>query len=132
MKDEIPVSKILLQEQEGKFLVVKDRETGKWELPGGKIEEGEDRFEAAERELEEETGQRIKEFEEVVRVEVEDEDRVNCWILFAETGSREVDLYEKELSDYRWVTPEEFRTMDWHANAGYGLPAMVFLEDYLN
>lgn len=132
MTEEIPVTKVLVRNEDGEFLVVKERESGKWELPGGKVDKDEDRFEAATRELEEETGIRIESFEDVVRVEVEDEVCVNCWILFAETEETEVELYEEELSDFRWVTSEEYRTMDWHADAGYGAPAMVFLEEYID
>ncbi|MFB6191516.1 MAG: NUDIX hydrolase [Candidatus Nanohaloarchaea archaeon] len=130
---EIPVAKVLLRNDGGEFLVVKDRASGKWELPGGKIEQGEDRFEAASRELEEETCIELDadEFDEVVRVEVEDREIVNCWILFAEVPGAVVDLYEEELSGFQWVTAEDYRTMDWHADAGYGAPAMVYLEEYL-
>ncbi len=128
----IPVAKVLVRNDSGEFLVVRERESGKWELPGGITKDGENRFAAAERELKEETGLEISSFEDVVRVEIEDEEKVNCHIVFAETEKTGIKLYEEELSDYRWVTPEEFRQMEWHADAGYGVPAMVFLEDYLN
>lgn len=127
----IKVAKVLLRNSEGKFLVVKESDSGKWELPGGKIEPEENRFETASRELEEETGIHEEGFKDVVRVEVEDEECVNCWILFTETEKEDIDLYEQELSDYQWVSAEEFRTMEWHADAGYGVPAMVFLDEYL-
>lgn len=132
MTEKIPVAKVLLRNQEGEFLVVKEQESGKWELPGGKIEGDENRFEAATRELEEETGIRIEDFRDVVRIEVEDEQCVNCWIVFTEVENPEIQLYQEELSDFRWVTAEEYRLMEWHADAGYGVPAMVYVEDYLD
>ncbi len=131
MTEKIPVAKVLIQNNEGEFLVVKERESGKWELPGGIIEDDENRFEAAEREVREETGLEIESFEDVVRIEVEDEKCVNCWIVFTETDSTAVELHERELSEYRWATSAEYREMNWHADAGYGLPAMVFLDEYL-
>lgn len=44
MKDKIEVAKVLVKNKEDKFLVLKKSDTyewkaGKWELPGGKIEE---------------------------------------------------------------------------------------------
>lgn len=131
MTQKIRVAKILLRNSEGKFLVVKERESGQWELPGGKIEDDEDRFEAAQREVLEETGIETESFEDVVRIEVENEYCVNCWIVFAEVDTEKVELYEEELTDYRWVKPEEYRSMDWNVDAGYSAPAMVYLEDYL-
>jgi mutator protein MutT len=132
VSDRIDVSKVVLRRRDGKVLIVEERESGKWELPGGKIEAGEDRIEAASRELEEETGVEPEDFEDVVRVEVESDICVNCYILLAECEDPEIDLYENELSDFRWIQPEEFRTVDWHADAGYAVPALVYLEDYVS
>lgn len=65
--DKIDVVKVLIQNGNGEFLVVQKSDNyewkaGKWELPGGKIEDSEDRFEAAKRELKTETGLEIGEF----------------------------------------------------------------------
>jgi 8-oxo-dGTP diphosphatase len=103
---------------------------GKWELPGGKIENNEDRAESLEREILEETGLKVENLEDVVRVEVEAENCVNCYIMHSKEFKGEVELSE-EHSEYRWVTPDEFRNMDWHSDAGYGLPPMAFLDKYL-
>lgn len=128
--EEIPVAKVLVQKDE-EFLVVQDDE-GYWELPGGKIEDGEDRFEASRREVKEEVDLELEGLEDVVRVEVEDKECVNCWILHSENFSGEIEVFEEELQDWKWVTYDEYRDMDWHADAGYAVPAMRFLEDYLD
>jgi 8-oxo-dGTP diphosphatase len=139
MTKRIEVSKILVQNSKGKFLVVQksedyDWKAGKWELPGGKISENEDRFGAGKRELEAETGLDAHDLREVVRVEVEEfsgeKPVVNCWILYTESFSGEIELSE-EHQDYRWVTSEEFMKLDWHRDAGYEIPAVKNIEKYL-
>lgn len=130
--DRINVSKVLIENESGKFLAVKEKNSGKWELPGGKIERDESRFEAAEREVKEETGLEISGTEEVVRVEVEGSERVNCWILYSPEKKGKLNLDTRELSDFRWVTPKEYLELNWHADAGYAIPALTYLEDYLS
>lgn len=132
------VAKILIRNSEGKFLVVQKSESygwkaGKWELPGGKIEEGEDRFEAGKRELEAETGLEPDDLRNVVRVEVEefsDKPIVNCWIFYTDSFSGEVELSDEHQKS-RWVSAEEFIELDWHRDAGYEIPVMKNIEEYL-
>ena len=126
------VAKVIVRNNEGKILAVREKESQQWELPGGKIKENEDRFEASKRELKEETGFEAENFEDVVRVEVEDSEAVNCWITFTEDFSGEIELDEGELDDWRWVTAKEYRELDWHADSGYAVPAIRFLDDYLD
>jgi 8-oxo-dGTP diphosphatase len=136
MTEEVPVVKALIQDEKGRFLMLKksshyDWMADKWEQPGGKIEEGEDRFEAAKREIEAETGLEAKNFEDLVRIELEDgEDKVNCYVVFTEDFSGEVELSD-EHQDSRWITREEALHLDWHRNAEYILPVIEYLEEYL-
>lgn len=142
MSQKIEVAKVLVKNDENRFLILQKSDNyewkaGKWELPGGKIEEdiGEDRVEAARREVKHETGLKVNNLTDVVRVEVEEfkEDKpvVNCWILHSDSFSGEVELSE-EHQDYRWVNAEEFKDMDWHRDAGYEIPAIEHLEDYID
>lgn len=142
MSQEIEVAKVLVRNHEGKFLVLQksddyDWKAGKWELPGGKIEEnlGEDRLDAARREVKDESGLKLKSLVDVVRVEVEEfkEEKpvVNCWILYSDSFSANVKLSE-EHQNYRWVNPEDFKNLDWHRDAGYAIPAIENLNEYLD
>lgn len=140
MTEKIDVSKGLIRNSEGKFLALQksenyDWKAGKWELPGGKIKEYEDRFEAGRRELEAETGLKVQDLKDTVREEIEEfsEEKtiVNCWILHTDSFSGEIELSD-EHQDYRWVTAEEFISMDWHRDAGYAIPVMKHVEKYLD
>lgn len=144
--DRIDVVKLLIRNSEGKFLTVKKtskekvsggekyalygRMSGKWELPGGKFKNSSGRFSAAKREIKEELGLELENLQDVVREEIEEENTVNTWIMFTDDFSGEIDL-SKEHEEYRWVNPNEYAEMDWHQDAGYGLPPMRYLEDYL-
>ena len=141
MTAKIDVAKVLIENEEGKFLVLQKSDSyewkaGKWELPGGKVEEEleEERLDTAKREVKDESGLTLKNLLDVVRVEVgefdSDKPDVNCWILYSESFSGEVRLSE-EHQNYKWVSSEEFKNMDWHRDAGYAIPAMEFLDEYL-
>lgn len=127
----IPVVKIILENDEGKILAVKETESGKWELPGGKIDDDETRFEAARRELLEEADVENNSFEDVVRVEIEDEKAVNCWIVFGKVSGVDVNVCGEELEDFKWVEKSSYRDLDLHSDASYCIPAVEFLDKYL-
>ena len=131
MPETVNVAKVLMQDENENFLVVQEAESQQWELPGGKIEEYEDRFETARREAEEEVNLEISSLTGVVRVEVEDEKCVNCWIIYAGCFSGKIELEDK-LSDFRWVSAEEFYELDWKTDAGYNIPAMTRLKEYFD
>lgn len=131
MTEKIPVAKVLIRDEEGKFLAVRDRETGRWEIPGGKIEEDENRRQTAEREVKEELNLQVSDLKELTRIEVEDSGHVNCWIFYTENFSGEIDLELDELTDFRWVTADEFYGMDWRTHAGYDIPVMKRIEEFL-
>lgn len=136
----IVISKVLIRDEDGKFLVIKEREgrdketAGKWELPGGRLKYGENQFQAGSRELKEEVGIETEpgKGEDVVRIEVEDDGLVSCYVVCFPEFEGEPEINEEShLSDYRWVDPEEFMDMDWHSNAGYDIVPMKHLEKYL-
>lgn len=131
MSEKIDVAKVIVKNSEGLILAVREAESQKWELPGGKIDEKEDRFEAGQRELLEETGLKARDFKDLVRVEVEAEECVNCHILFTEEFQGEASVKDNELDKLKWVKPEEYKELNWHADSGYGIPAVEKMGKYL-
>ncbi|MFB6116151.1 MAG: NUDIX domain-containing protein [Candidatus Nanosalina sp.] len=144
--EKIDVVKLLIANGEGEFLAVQKtaqekvsggekyklygRMAGKWELPGGRIEDGNDRFEAAIKEIREELSLEIRDLRDVVREEVEEKNIVDTWIIYTDSFSGDLKL-SKEHDDFKWVSPEEYAELDWHQDAGYGLAPMRHLDSYL-
>lgn len=127
-----PVARVVAQRDDGRILVLKKKELGKWELPGGKIEEGEDRFEASKRELKEETGLDAEGFVDLVRVEIEDENGcANAFITYTKHINGEADAASDEHDDYRWVYPENYPELEFHYHSAYSVPAVRRLENYV-
>ncbi|MFB6099860.1 MAG: NUDIX hydrolase [Candidatus Nanohalobium sp.] len=135
MTEKIDVVKVLIQNDSGEFLMLKKSSgygwmADKWEQPGGKIQDDEDRFEAAEREIKEETGLNSEDFRDLVRLEIEDDETVNCFVMFNNSFSGEIEL-EEEHQEYRWIDSKEALELNWHRNAAYILPVIEYLSDYL-
>ncbi len=104
-----------LIEYKGKFLILQrmsnDSFGGKWGLPAGGIEIGEDIKDAAVREIFEETGYRIgtSSLEHLDTFEWKFPFKTIVFSLFKVKISKpfKVKLNPEEHSDYKWVTPEE-------------------------
>lgn len=128
----IQVVKIVVEDENGKVLTVREKESKKWELPGGTIESGEEKDVAASRELKEEVNLRSREFNDVVRVQTESKNKVNCYIVHTSNFKGEIELNDEEIDKARWVEPEKYKDLDWHPDSGYGIPAVEKLDYYLD
>jgi len=85
---------------------------GKWEFPGGKVEEGETFKDALIRELEEELSVRIVPGEPLMTVEHRYPDfSLTLHAYRAAIASGEPILGEHR--DLRWLTPKELSSLDW-------------------
>jgi 8-oxo-dGTP diphosphatase len=122
-----PTSSAVVRDDEGRILLARRAippEEGKWDLPGGFLEEGEHPRAAVIRELREESGLEIEPLE-LVAVEVdvygEDEDApatLNLyWTARVVSGRAEPD---DDVSELRWFLPGELPLEDelaFHVNA---------------
>ncbi|HIJ17504.1 MAG TPA: NUDIX hydrolase [Thermoplasmata archaeon] len=105
----------------GKILLVRrafDPGAGKWSIPGGLVEVGEKLSEAAARETEEETGIQV-EILELINVfdmiDLDDAKRVKYHYVLVDFLSKPIGGKERvcdEVTDIKWVTFDEAKTMD--------------------
>jgi len=98
----------------GKYLIIQREkndvpyESEKWEIPGGRIKEGENPEKALFRTVEEETGLEVKLIRELSLLEKEDNEfKSRCHVYLLESSSDDVKLDEGHI-DYKWINPEEF------------------------
>jgi 8-oxo-dGTP diphosphatase len=90
---------------------------GSWEFPGGKLQLGETRLAALQRELDEELGIHVLEAEPVLQLQHDYADkrvRLDVWHVRSYRGA----VVAREGQPLKWVTPDECRTLamleaDW-------------------
>lgn len=98
----------------GKLLIAK-RKTGgdmgeRWEFPGGKIEEGEDFFQAINREMLEEFGCKVKIFEQLAKADFVHKGQnctVNAFRVEFENDGVEQPFELTEHTQTQWVSPDQ-------------------------
>jgi 8-oxo-dGTP diphosphatase len=98
---------IILKNKDGKILILKHN-TGKWLLPGGKINKGENSLEGLRRELKEETGANQFEIEKIVDMDTwEENNQGHCVITFLGSISLDKIILSEEHIDFAWVDINE-------------------------
>lgn len=118
-KDIEVIGSAIIENNDGKILLVKSPKwPDKWVMPGGHIEPGERIADAALREAEEETGLKLKAIEIISFGELinsQDFHRPAHFIYFdllCRLESGELKLDNRELTEYKWVSPEDALKMD--------------------
>jgi 8-oxo-dGTP diphosphatase len=117
MVDHEAATIVVRNSRTGKFLLMKRAESkemmpGRWEFPGGGIDEGETPEEAALREFEEETG--LKEeisFSGESAVIDTKHGRIRIFPFLVETTAEEIVL-SREHTEYRWIKKEDLEDFE--------------------
>lgn len=107
--------KIIIQNEDGKYLLVKraDKEKiehyGNWECPGGKLEENETFENAALRESKEEVNLDI----EIIKTvkEIEKDGEIIAIVFLGKPLSSEV-IISEEHSNFKWFSYEELKELE--------------------
>jgi len=109
----------IIKNTEGKILLcTSKKDSNKWVLPGGHIEPGEKILDAAVREAKEETNLdttavAIVDFGEIINPP---HFHRTCHFIYFDclllAKTEDASMQEEELTDSRWVTPEEALSMD--------------------
>lgn len=137
----IPGSTIFVHDDSGRLLLLKHAASGKWVLPGGKMEPGESFEDCARRELREETGleaQALQPLTLFAGPAFRYDDGKGVWdsvgVLFlAQNVSGELNLPAGEILEACWVEPDEVQDADllgsytrqalafWRARQAFGV-----------
>lgn len=133
------IQKCLIVNHDGKILALKrapddHSRGGNWDLPGGGYEQGEDVLSSIKREVMEEVGLTVISIQPIYftnRIGVTEGffngDTVFGACYFSSDWTGEVVL-SREHTEFRWVTPAEFKSFDFGADSGFFAEA---IEAYL-
>ncbi len=106
--------KLIIKDEHGKLLVLKDKTTNAWELPGGGLEHGEYIEQAARREVQEELGVELTKFEKkpiVIEPGLHPDNYMTVMVYYgANLSSNDFTYEEKFIS--RFVDREEFLDLE--------------------
>lgn len=126
-QEKIKYADILLRNSKGQLLILQRASTdksnaGKWGVPGGHVDYGEDCLEAAKRELFEETGIKKEYLEQVGEYE-DDKVHIKYYTGYCHDDNPNILLDNEEHHDYKWIHP-------YHELMDYEMP--FNMRDNLN
>ena len=109
--------KMLIVDGEGKYLLLQRSvnskgNPAKWELPGGKVDEGESLEEALVREVEEETGLVTEITGLIGTTESILKDKKIVYVIMEGRGDEYRIALSEEHDDFAWVNPQDLRSYD--------------------
>ena len=115
---EIGVSiKVVVYRDDGRLLALQRAKTALWrplfwDLPGGKLEVGEDLEHGAIREVKEESGLEIQEPKLLHAISAFSRDKFWVTIAYKAVAASEDVRLNPEHGSFQWVTPEEFSNLE--------------------
>ena len=99
-----------------KFLIIKDKDSDSWGLPGGHIQDGETSNEAIKREVKEEIGLEIDKLDEIGIRELHFDDGGKWNTIFFRASSEDQDIdLSKESEKFKWILPQEVKNYNLNA-----------------
>ena len=120
-------------QDELRILVIKQSRNGNWSFPKGHVENNETEIETAKREVLEEVGIKINPidgFREVIKYNPKPSTEKEVVYFVSNPGPQRVKLQREEVSDYRWVRPQEaLRTLSFHNDKNVLRKALDFLKE---
>jgi len=113
--------KAFIKRDDGKYLVLQrstsypdDRGKKRWDIPGGRINPGEELEKALRREIKEETSLTLEEIEKILAAQdiLRNNGRHTVRITFLAKCSGEVKINPREHKEFQWITLEELKNLE--------------------
>jgi len=110
--------------EEGKLLLLYRKDEEHWEVPGGKVEEGESPTQAAVREVEEEIGVDVELEKPFYTGEFMKDGEMYLWHGYIASTEDEPDIQEEKFSELEWIDEERLDEIDLAPNLSQIEPAL--------
>lgn len=116
-----------------RVLIIKQARNGNWSFPKGHVEEGETEIQTATREVFEEVGLKIKikeGFREAIHYNPRPNVNKDVIYFVAQSKISRIKLQKEEVSDYKWVRPEQaFKILSFVNDKEILRKALEFIEN---
>lgn len=121
MKQELAGNLIV---ENSEILLIHSEDEDYWELPGGKVEEGESPTETAVREAREEIGIDVELRKPFYSGEFQHKNQIFLWHCYLAETDEEPDIQEEKFDELKWASSEELDELELAPNIVMILPAL--------